>query len=509
MKKILFLIAAITATSHTIAYSQQHIVTYYDRFKKFKEEDYYLDAQAQKHGKSTTYFTDGSLKEVDNYVHGKVNGVCTLYHNDIYSRGISVIANFKNDQREGLQKFYYDTNPETPRKYVSYVKTEEFYKNDELVWRKVYDGSISRRYLIKEELLIDGLTKGFLPNGHQCYQIAANGMNFQDGNNQGNKIIFTAKDGKKEGLYREWYSNGQIADSCYYSNGVEDGAETKWDADGKKTISHYTRGKKNGVENQWHSNGILLASITYVDGLANGKVDVYDSTGKLSNTENYDNGERLPSLTDVRVVIQLLRMGEYTSAHNLLETLEGKMDIGFDSAMVALKLFMNYYKIDHWGYCQNLFAWIDQKHSDKLTPDDYIMFSNYKKRDDKFERDGIIDLGFKRFPLNSAIQFMYAHNLHVRAKDGMYRDDSYQFYEMWLLDLKNPVKVDELSEARDVIAEHYIRMLSPSDCNTTTSASIIQKFRMNLEIIKKFNVSTESNEREIANYEKDCNDRKR
>ena len=50
--------------------------------------------------------------------------------------------------------------------------------------------------------------------------------------------------GKKEGLYLEWYKNGQKKKETNYKDGILDGLKTHWDENGGKTSeTNYKEGK--------------------------------------------------------------------------------------------------------------------------------------------------------------------------------------------------------------------------------------------------------------------------
>ncbi|PQJ10518.1 hypothetical protein CJD36_011115 [Flavipsychrobacter stenotrophus] len=505
MKKFLFIVA-IVATGHSIGYSQQHITTYYDPYKKFKEEDYFLDNNAQMHGKYTSYFRDGSFKLVLTYIHGKVNGKGITYYFDGGSRGIASIANYKDDEQDGLQQYYFDNAPEpSVEGHKPYVVVEELYQGGSITWRKMYDFENGKRFLAKHELIAQGITKGYLPNGHQYYQIAVDGVNFQDGSSNTNKIWFMAKDGKKNGLYKEWFRNGQIADSCYYLNDLQEGVETGWyDNGGKRLRCSYVGGKKSGIETAWHINGALEFSANYTNGKIQGRVDVLDPSGVLISSENYIEGDRQLSNSDVHRSIDLIRNSDYSRANKMLALVENAGILGYDSAVVALGLFMDYYIIDHFGYSENLIFWIMAHHPTKLTANDYIKYSNYLKRNDKYDPSSVLDSAIKNVPDDPRIQFLYAHNRHAFSIANRYNDDSYKFYEIWMSHLDNGDEKVGLLEAKGVIMVHDFNLLKNTNCNTEESKRATQKIKSDLQPFNKLNVYTDDIIKIIKDYEDGC-----
>jgi len=196
--------------------------------------------------------------------------------------------NYKDGKQDGLQQSYIE--PTGGEFYFKYVRTEELYKDGKMLWQKTYnEDNAGKKYVAKEETVDEGITKGYLANGTQSFQIAANGRNFQIGNASVNKLEFIAKDGKKNGLYREWYSNGQLADSCYYKMDVLDGTEKRYNPSGALTMDVYyidgislspidstkTTTDPSGHFKMYGKNGLVIVEGTTVDGKLQGEYKIY------------------------------------------------------------------------------------------------------------------------------------------------------------------------------------------------------------------------------------------
>ncbi len=118
------------------ASAQQHGMTYYDVFKKFKYEDYYVDMDGRMDGKYTAYFIDGTIAVTRTYVHGTVEGREVEYWKEDHFRGISYVSNYKHGIKEGLQQEYLDP---VSGEYDNYVRREIFYVDGVAIWRKTYE----------------------------------------------------------------------------------------------------------------------------------------------------------------------------------------------------------------------------------------------------------------------------------------------------------------------------------------------------------------------------------
>jgi antitoxin component YwqK of YwqJK toxin-antitoxin module len=76
-------------------------------------------------------------------------------------------------------------------------------------------------------------------------------------NGQRNKEC-TLKDGNLDGLCRQWYENGQLKEKCTYKNGKEDGLYKEWYEHGQLWIEcTFENGKKVGYHKEWYEHGSL------------------------------------------------------------------------------------------------------------------------------------------------------------------------------------------------------------------------------------------------------------
>jgi len=79
------------------------------------------------------------------------------------------------------------------------------------------------------------------------------------------------ENGKKEGEWHEYHSNGNLKSSVIYKNGI-----------------------KQGIAREWWENGNMSSFGTYVDGKANGMMTWYnmDGEGHIAGKGNMVNGKR-------------------------------------------------------------------------------------------------------------------------------------------------------------------------------------------------------------------------
>ncbi len=73
--------------------------------------------------------------------------------------------------------------------------------------------------------------------------------------------------GLNDGLWREWYKNGQLSGEINYKNGKPDGLTKRWHENGQLAFEGtYKDGKSDGLHRKWHENGQLAFEGTYKDG---------------------------------------------------------------------------------------------------------------------------------------------------------------------------------------------------------------------------------------------------
>lgn len=73
--------------------------------------------------------------------------------------------------------------------------------------------------------------------------------------------------GKKEGLHRDWHSNGQLEEEVSYVDGKSQGLSRNWYSNGQlEAEGSYVNGKKEGIHIEWNSRGNITDKASYVDG---------------------------------------------------------------------------------------------------------------------------------------------------------------------------------------------------------------------------------------------------
>lgn len=93
----------------------------------------------------------------------------------------------------------------------------------------------------------------------------------------------------KEGLFQDWWSNGQKLVKCTYRDGKKEGLYQRWFENGQISEQHtYKNGKENGLYETWHSNGQKWIECTYQDGIKVGKAKCWYSDGRICENCDYE-----------------------------------------------------------------------------------------------------------------------------------------------------------------------------------------------------------------------------
>jgi uncharacterized protein len=124
--------------------------------------------------------------------------------------------------------------------------------------------------------------------------------------------------GKKNGMYRQFYDNGKIQEETWFKNDMKDGV-SKWnnkngqrlaeynykannfdgvqttfyENDTVQTINTYKDNKLSGESKEFYRNGKIKASGKYVNGLKEGAWTEYNELGKIEKVTRYKEGEEI------------------------------------------------------------------------------------------------------------------------------------------------------------------------------------------------------------------------
>jgi antitoxin component YwqK of YwqJK toxin-antitoxin module len=179
------------------------------------------------HGEHQTYYPNGNKKSIGKYINGKEDGLFTTYFNN---GSKSSVVTYKNGQKIGKATFWNDNK---------LIRTVENYVLKKDTFCSVKDG---------EQLVY-----------------AENGTLIE----KGSYVM-----GSKEGLWLNWYDNGVLMASVYYSKNLPNGETKRYGMDGKITSMIKVDSARNTLNNkmdylktnfEFNKTG-LYSSINYFNG---------------------------------------------------------------------------------------------------------------------------------------------------------------------------------------------------------------------------------------------------
>jgi antitoxin component YwqK of YwqJK toxin-antitoxin module len=153
------------------------------------------------------------------------------------------------------------------------------------------------------------------------------------------------KNGKKQGLEIMWFDNPDcVKQESYYKNGVLDGPSIYYSKKCKKDFFEtYKKGIKEGLELSYYANGNVKAEGYYKKGNLDGYYRVYDKKGKFafeSRSTNVDT-DLQPNVSDTAnsVVFNVLRRNPNWQNKLVVADLTGSMYPYAQQISTWLKLY--------------------------------------------------------------------------------------------------------------------------------------------------------------------------
>ncbi len=142
----------------------------------------------------------------------------------------------------------------------------------------------------------DGYYKDYYPNGQLASEVT-----YKNGEKEGEEkswhdngqqeTISYYINGRKEGEYKEWLDNGQLWRQVYYKNGEKEGEEKRWHENGQLSFqTSYKNWKREGERKMWYDNGQLMNKVTYKNGEKEGEEKSWYYNGRMRLKSRYKEG---------------------------------------------------------------------------------------------------------------------------------------------------------------------------------------------------------------------------
>jgi antitoxin component YwqK of YwqJK toxin-antitoxin module len=284
------------------------------------EENFINDS---KEGLTLYYFFDGKLKREVNFKNGLEDGPAKEFDRDgriitliTYKSGFIVerelINRYDNNGRKhGPWKYFYadgkvhregtykhgqengyfkeydkDGNLVTTEKFADGVKLEDVAELVKLDLRKDYypDGKVKIAATYNKEGKPEGVRREFAPDGtiEKSY-IFRNGIMIGEG-------IVTEK-GERDGFWKEYYDDGRLRAEGKYTMDIKEGNWKFYHPNGVvEQEGAYLKGKPEGEWRWYYPGGEILREELYYNGLPDGLMTEYDADGNVITKGEYIEG---------------------------------------------------------------------------------------------------------------------------------------------------------------------------------------------------------------------------
>ena len=269
-------------------------------------------------GELITKYAPGKVSTIENYKKGMLHGPYEVY--DLNGKLLE-IGTYIKGKLDGPYKTYWDNdNPMHPRDSISNREPTIPVKKDSY-WHEALSKNKGRQITIEnyKNGILNGIFEEYYPNGQLM-----------------TKVLY--KDGKEDGLFESYWNNGQVKVKEIYINGrIKDGIyEWFW----KNSQLHIKRSYKNGELEEYESyykHGQLKNRGKYSNKFKNGVFESYWFNGQLRGKETFNYGIRVDgTFISYWYNGKVLERGSYRNG-----TLEGSYEVFYKNGKLEFRRFFD------------------------------------------------------------------------------------------------------------------------------------------------------------------------
>lgn len=278
------------AKAEEMTYDQGKLVGNLMRYYQNEERSAMIPYEdGRVHGVALEWHKNGALKSARRYMkgvlHSEKGNPAIVVHDE--ERNMVEVQDFQEGQPVGSHIRYYPNGKESYKvRYRDGKKQgfETFYGRD--------------GKLLGEGEYAMGIPKGKHYRYHENGKLAYLALYDDEGallepivhySAEGQKIVqYQMVNGVREGVYEEWYENGQLKLHHEYAKGEYDGEQREYYESGQqKLAARFKNAKRDGIYREWYDNGNLKVHTSYRDGEKEGKRLVYFENGTLQFDEQF------------------------------------------------------------------------------------------------------------------------------------------------------------------------------------------------------------------------------
>jgi antitoxin component YwqK of YwqJK toxin-antitoxin module len=241
-----------------------------------------------------TYYPSGVLKSEGSRTNFLLDSIWVFY-NEIGDtlQKVSYILGKRNGYT-----ITYNTEPASDPMHRGKILSKELYVNDK---KEGTSFSYFPSGQIKEEALFSGNKKNGISREFDNKGTLITILNYKNGFLvERERLNRKDEKGLKQGLWRDYYENGDIKSEAYYENDLLTGSYKEYDENGNiRVLLQYAKGTivedqdtaalEIDIRNTYDDQGNLTYSGSYRNDIPVGIHRMYDNTGKVINGILYDN----------------------------------------------------------------------------------------------------------------------------------------------------------------------------------------------------------------------------
>lgn len=112
-------------------------------------------------------------------------------------------------------------------------------------------------------------------------------------NRKDTSIVMCFVDGKEDGEWRKYFSNGQLMERRHFADGKKVGTYAAWWPNGtQRLLYHFENGEYEGACKDWNEEGLLIAEMNYKAGHEEGPQKQFYNNGKVRANYIIKDGRR-------------------------------------------------------------------------------------------------------------------------------------------------------------------------------------------------------------------------
>jgi len=229
--------------------------------------------------RDNTTFINAWLERNQDVVIGIDQLSTNVHDSKVYYINMLAVTNNSNGSKELINYYELDgTRQETSFEYVWYDQVDRNEHNDNDEDNKYDVSHLINLYINTEMFETRGGKQGLWKQWYTNGKLYTKG--YYDNN-------------KRTGLHLTWNYDGKLESRCYYNNNCKHGLYEEWHGGSFFTKGYYENGKRYGSWITWYNNKNILCQGQYEQDEKHGSWEEYNSNGNLKETQLFNHGKQV------------------------------------------------------------------------------------------------------------------------------------------------------------------------------------------------------------------------